>query len=180
MGNIQLLCGYLRIRCYMITQARLRELLHYDPSTGVLTRLVALTNCVQVGDVAGYRNQRGYVRVMVDSSLYLAHRLAWLYMTGAFPENEIDHKDHVRDNNRWSNLREAMPVENARNQSMFCNNTSGVMGVSWNKARRKWKVSINAEGKRIHLGYFRRKAVAARVRKAAEIEYGFHENHGTD
>ena len=90
-----------------LTAARLRELLQYDPETGVFTRLVKTSNGIKVGDVAGTADARGYILIRVDGWLHLAHRLAWLHMTCEWPKGMIDHINGVRDDNRWSNLRRA-------------------------------------------------------------------------
>ena len=90
-----------------LTAAQLRELLQYDPETGVVTRLVKSSNGIKVGDVAGTADARGYILIRVDGWLHLAHRLAWLHMTCEWPKGMIDHINGVRDDNRWSNLRRA-------------------------------------------------------------------------
>ncbi len=99
-------------------------------------------------------------------------------MTGAMPCDEIDHIDHDRCNNRWENLREVTHRENSMNTSMRSDNTSGAMGVSFAKREQKYNAYIHVDGKRKSLGYFEdiNDAIAARV--AAEVEFGYHVNHG--
>lgn len=162
-----------------LTQSRLKELLHYDPLTGLFTRLIATSSSIKVGDIAGNKNDKGYIRISVDNISYKAHRLAWLYMTGEFPENEIDHEDHIRSNNRWHNLSHVTTQENRKNISLRSNNTSGVTGVNWSKASKKWCAEINVDKVKKYLGLFLNKQDAIKARKAAEIEYCFHKNHGT-
>lgn len=121
-----------------LTQDELKELLHYDPDTGVFTWKVSPTNNVKVGDVAGCRYPEGYIKVHFKGKPYRAHRLAFLYMTGEWPKDQVDHINHIRDDNRWRNLRDVSHQENHRNMTRQKNNTSGVTGVYWEKAKKKW------------------------------------------
>lgn len=162
----------------MLLQERLKELLHYDPYTGVFTRLVKTSNRVQVGDIAGSDNGDGYIKINLDGGKYYAHRLAFLYMTGGFNSEFTDHINGVRDDNRWLNLRAVTPADNVRNSKMAKNNTSGVVGVFWNKKYERWEAKIKLTGKYKFLGYFNSIHQAAIARKNAEIKYGFHANHG--
>src|SRR5579863_2482235 len=101
----------------MLTQERLKELLHYDPDTGLFTRLVTVAAFgAQKGKIAGNVDKKfGYCLIRIDGRGYLAHRLAFLYMTDSIPE-EVDHRDLNRSNNKWINLRAARHVDNMRNQ----------------------------------------------------------------
>lgn len=162
----------------MITQKMLKEKFHYDPESGVFTRLVSgANNKVKVGDIAGSPNL-GYIRIWMDGRHYMAHRLAFLYMTGAFPEEQVDHINHIRNDNRWANLRAVTRLENSRNLKRPTRNTSGHIGVSWVEPRKKWTVNIRINGKLKHLGYFESLEDAVAARKVASREHGFHENHG--
>lgn len=147
----------------MLTQARIRELLHYCPESGVFTNIKARKKVV-VGSVAGYLNNHGYVVIMVDGKQYRAHRLAWLYIHGTFPPNQIDHINMVKTDNRICNLRMATHSENQQNRPIQCNNTSGHIGVSWHKRDQKWMAYIKRDGKSIFLGRFKyiNEAIAAR------------------
>jgi len=160
-----------------LTQAELKELLHYSPDSGVFTRLVSAGG-VKVGDVAGGVNGQGYICIRVKGKKHLAQRLAFLYMTGEFPKDQMDHINHIRDDNRWNNLREVTNQENCVNRSKRKDNTSGVAGVSWHKNTEKWQAEIVIDGKRKHLGYYDDKFDAIYARKAAENKYGYHPNHG--
>ena len=82
-----------------LTQERLKELLHYDPETGYFTWKISPNNAVKVGSVAG-TSMNNYIRIIIDHKAYLAHRLAFLYMEGYFPEHEVDHINRIRDDNR--------------------------------------------------------------------------------
>ena len=161
----------------MITQEKLKELLGYDSDTGVFTWIVKRQG-VKHRAMAGTLNSNGHRQIMVGGKLYLAHRLAFLYVTGSWPEDQTDHVNHRRDDNRWSNLREVSHTENGRNQSKPKRNTSGVVGIFWNKQVSKWQAQIRVNGKPIHLGLHECINAAILTRKAAEFAYDFHENHG--
>lgn len=164
----------------MITQKRLKELLHYCPDTGVFTRRVRTSNSVVVGGEAGHVCKRsGYRLISVDDVLHRAHRLAWLYVFGSFPDNQLDHISRNRSDNRLANLREATNAQNCQNTRLRKDNTSRAKGVHWYKARRKWQVYINLNGKRSFLGYFSEKAeaIAAYVSASQQLHpYGEHAN----
>ena len=100
-------------------------------------------------------------------------------MTGEFPKEDMDHIDHIKTNNKWSNLREVSNQENHKNLKKNVNNKSGVSGVWWDAQRTKWIAHITVARKKIHLGVFKTKEGAVKARKEAEIKYGFHENHGS-
>lgn len=140
-----------------LTQARLRELLDYDASTGVFTRRVRVAN-VAAGTIAGCRRGSGYLFISVDNKLLRAHQLAWLYMTGEWPNKFIDHVDLNKANNRWSNLRLATKSQNQANTGLNKSNVSGIKGVSRYRAGERygkpWQAGIQKDGKVIHLGHF--------------------------
>lgn len=162
-----------------LTQERLKQLLHYDPDTGVFTWIANVNRMARIGDVAGSVNKvYEYVYIQVLKKKYRAHRLAWLYVHGSFPKNEIDHIDHDRLNNRIDNLRDVTRQENKKNTSISSSNTSGFMGVCWDNSVEKWMVTISISGKRKTLGRFTNINDAIEARKAANIKYGYHENHG--
>jgi len=162
----------------IITQEELKQLLDYCPETGAFTWQAARRGTAKAGSVAGCPGSHGYRQIKLHGKAYLAHRLAWLFMTGEFPEDQTDHINHVKDDNRFENLREVSNTENCRNASMRHNNTSGVTGVAWHKRVSKWRVHIMVNGKDICGGYFNCITAAAITRKALEIKHGFHENHG--
>ncbi len=159
----------------MLTQEELKNKLHYNPDTGVFTR--RKLGKKQYGVTGGY-NGKGYLRITVGEKRYYSHRLAWLYMYGAFPSGEIDHKNHIRDDNRISNLRDVDGKTNHKNISMYKNNISGCTGVCF-KANR-WVATINVDKETINLGSFVEFHEAVNARKNGEVLYGFHENHGKD
>lgn len=154
-----------------LTAEYLRSILHYDRETGIFTWKVLTSSRIKLGDVAGSQNGQGYLQVKLQSRLYLAHRLAWLYMHGAWPKDQLDHVNRVRTDNRIANLREATNKQNHQNKSKHSNNTSGHPGVCWNKQRSKWVARIKHDYKDIHLGYFENLEDAIAARKAAEKFY---------
>ena len=99
-------------------------------------------------------------------------------MEGSFPSEEVDHVNHVRDDNRFGNLRKASHLQNLQNQSLYKNNSSGVVGVCWYGRIKKWVARIKLNGKNKHLGCFINKKEAIRARNEGEIKYNFHQNHG--
>lgn len=156
-----------------LTQARLKELLHYDPDTGEFTWVAQSRPGVRVGDVCGRTSVYGYREIGVEYRLHFAHRLAWLYMTGAWPTSEIDHENRCRSDNRWSNLRLANRVQNSANQGIRVSNSTGLHGVVWDKERGKWRAQIRIGGKKTNLGRFSTAEEAAAAHdRAALAEFG--------
>lgn len=152
----------------MLTRERAAALLEYDPTTGVFTRLVARGGH-PVGSVAGATDGSGHRQISVDGIVYLAHRLAWFMMTGAWPAGQVDHVNCVPDDNRWENLRQATHTQNCANSSLQKNNTSGIKGVYWDHGHKKWAAQL---GKK-RLGRFDNKdAAAAAYAAAASRKYG--------
>ena len=136
---------------------------------------------VDMSKPAGVVRPRGHREIKVKGKEYKAHRLIWLYVNGKFPDNQIDHIDGDPSNNRIENLRDVSHQENNKNQCKPCTNTSGHLGVSWNKNAEKWEARISVEGGVYkHLGHFNVLEDAVSARQAANIEHGYHENHGRD
>lgn len=160
-----------------LTQSRLKELLDYNPLTGIFRWKIS-KHKTRIGRIVGTKSNRGYIHIELDSIDYTAHRLAWFYVYGKWPKDQLDHEDHVPYHNWISNLREATGIENMQNKSMMSNNTSGFTGVSWDKSRKKWRSAIKVNDKVKHLGRFVKKSDAIKARKAANVKYGYHENHG--
>lgn len=167
----------------MITQEELKNFVNYDPDTGNFTRIVRLSQNMRVGDIAGCKhhkkhNGKTYIKFRIKSKLYSAHRLAFLYMNGAFPSDQVDHINGDSCDNRWINLREVKPLENQRNLKKPKHNTSGTVGVQWHKKFNKWHARIQVMKKNMSLGLFENFEDAVTARKSAELSYGFHKNHG--
>ena len=152
--------------------------LNYCPKSGVFTRKTQTSNSVRIGQVAGCINPKGYRQIKVCGGRYYASRLAWLFVYSEWPDGQIDHVNHIRDDDRIENLQVVSSLGNNRNRSKATNNASGVTGVHWIKSRQCWRSNITVKGRLIHLyqGKDLDRAVAAR--NAAEREYGFHVNHG--
>lgn len=124
----------------MLTQARLKELLHYDPETGIFTWVAPTSDRMKPGQVAGCGFR--YVYISIDYRSYPAHRLAWLYMTGVWPKSEVDHENRNRKDNRWRNLRAASGSQNKCNSTRP--NKTGMRGVYLNKG--KYQVQVTKHG----------------------------------
>ena len=157
-----------------ITAEKLRELLHYDPATGIFTWKIGSANQVKAGDAAGCPTGNGYLQIRLQSRLYKAHRLAWLYVYGEWPEDQLDHINRNRSDNRISNLRDVTQKQNHQNRSKSSNNTSGHTGVVWHKQRSKWQAKIMHNKKDISLGLFTNIEEAIASRKAGELKYWGH------
>lgn len=165
----------------MITRDRLKELLHYDPETGVFTNLITRCGRAVAGNIAGSLNAgNGYVFINLDKTVYAAHRLAFLYMGEDMPPKHTDHINGVRNDNRWDNLRSVTAAVNFRNTKKSSQNKSGVNGVCWLKSHGKWQVQIRVNYKTIHIGHFLDFDEAVAARAQADIDHGFHANHGRD
>lgn len=128
-----------------LTNDRVQQLLHYDQSTGSFSWRID-------GRLAGCRSPLGYVLIGIDGALYLAHRLAWLYVTGRWPAKHVDHIDRNKANNCFANLREATALQNAANTGLRSTNRSGFKGVCWDGRNRKWRATITVNGRQRSLG----------------------------
>jgi hypothetical protein len=160
----------------VLTQKRLKELLNYDQETGAFTWLVAPNGRIHVGQIAGSQNADGYIQIKIDRVTHRAHRLACLYMTGKWPEEEIDHRNTVTSDNRWKNLREATRVLNAQNsrRARKVNKSSGLLGVTQRNKGRGFQARIRFEGKEKRLGTFSTAEMAheAYVKAKRELHLG--------
>jgi hypothetical protein len=153
----------------MLTQARLREVLDYDEATGVFVWKMRLAQRLRVGDVAGSLTEKGYLIIRIDTKPYLAHRLVWFYVHGVIPER-VEHRDRNGLNNAIGNLRLATQSQNLYNIGLRDSNTSGAIGVHWDRSKNKWTAQIRAEGKNRFLGRFDTLEEAAAVRRKATDE----------
>lgn len=153
-----------------LTAARLRELLHYDPETGVFTWLVRAAHRIQVGDEAGTVVD-GYRNIKVEGRLHKAHRLAWLYVAGDWPELGIDHRNGIGTDNRFENLREATQAQNCQNLKLNKNNSSGHPGVHWVARCSLWAARIMVNRREVHIGYFKSLELAAAARRDAKRRF---------
>ena len=153
-----------------LTAEKLREILEYDPDTGKFTWKVSVGGRSSMGKVAGrYHSTGRYREIRIFERTYRAHRLAFLWMTGAWPEKQVDHIDGNGLNNSWSNLRDVSPSQNNYNAKLNYKNTTGCPGVRKNRSR--WEVRIRVENKRYYLGTYRDLDEAIRVAIAFREKY---------
>lgn len=144
-----------------LTQEELKRLFHYDENTGIFTRLISRSQ-TKAGDTATCVNGCGYIVIGINHVLHSAHRLAWLYVHGAWPANQIDHINGLRSDNRIANLREATSRINNQNRTTakgYCAERGG------------WKASIGVNGKTKHIGRFSTKEEARAAYLAAKKIY---------
>ena len=133
-----------------LTAERLRALIDYNPSTGEMTWRVSRGN-VAAGAPVAVSLSRGYRIMGVDYIKYPAHRLAWLYVHGEWPNQHLDHINGIRADNRMCNLREATGTQNNMNSDRRCDSSNLFRGVTFNKQKRRWQAKYSNE----HVGFFR-------------------------
>ena len=162
------------------TADELRRLVHYDPPTGVFRwRKSQKNGAIPPWAVAGSVDGRGYAQIGVGGKQLKAHRLAWVYMTGTFPVDEIDHVDGDRTNNAWANLRQASHKQNQENIKLRSDSSSGFRGVCFDKRRNRWIAKVVHNKKQHNLGYFETAEQAAEAACAKRAEFFTHD-HGRD
>ena len=159
----------------VLTSIKLKELLQYEPNSGEFHWLIDRGGSAKAGRLAGRTDHRGYRIITVYKKLYRAHRLAWLFVHGQFPNDCIDHIDRDTQNNAIANLRVCSAAENQQNVKIRVDNTSGTTGVYYNNQNKNWRAKIRKNGIVYGLGSFKSfdEAVAARV--AAKL--AFHTFH---
>lgn len=161
------------VRMEELTQAKLKELVNYDPETGKMVWASKYCQRIVVGKEVGYETDRGYRVVMILGKNYYVHRLIWLYVHGEFPKHDVDHKDGDTRNNKIANLRTATRSQNNANKIKQTNNKSGYKGVWWCKYNKRFVAEISSGGVRRCLGYYRSAEDAARAYdKAAKDLFG--------
>ena len=152
---------------HSITQERLKSLLTYDPGTGEFRWRAKRPRCT-VGALAGTTTYHGYTVIKLDGATYRAHRLAWLYMFGTWPDTELDHVNRIRSDNRAVNLRKATRFLNCQNREKPAKAHSRYIGVSKGFAGKRWRAYIDKDGRRVTLGVFDTEQAAIKARKNAE------------
>lgn len=169
--------GRMKITRQTLTAEYLRSRLNYDPETGVFVWAGSreLSSNRRAGNRAGSVNREGYRMLNIHRTFYAAHRLAWLYVHGEWPANELDHINGMRDDNRIANLRVADRFINTQNVAVRKTNRSGFAGVSFYKPTGMWKAQIRHANKTHHLGYFPKPedAHAAYVQAKFSMHKGF-------
>lgn len=139
----------------ILTLSRLKEVLDYNSNTGIFLWKIKPNPIVNIGDIAGYLRSDGYIQIRIDKIYYKAHRLAWFYIYGSWPIDQLDHKYGIRHDNRIKYLREVNNQLNQCNQRKAkVNNPTGYLGVTLIKKNGRFKASIQVKGKLKHLGYF--------------------------
>lgn len=160
-----------------LTQDILKEYLRYDPTDGKFFWRKKVNATTLLGIAGNTNRSTGYVSICLFGVSYRAHRLAFFYMTGEWPEDQVDHINHTRSDNRWENLRCVNREANNRNAKRNRKNTSGRVGVTWDKRAKKWKAKIGSKNREC-LGSFDSFEKAVEARERAEIRLGYHKNHG--
>jgi hypothetical protein len=163
---------------YKITYERLRELLTYNSETGAfIWNMDRKCRQVKAGDVAGHKSRLGYMVTGIDGSApMLMHRLAWFYVYGQHPSEQIDHINGNRSDNRLINLRVVNNQQNNQNRHILrSTNTSGYAGVSWHKQRSRWNATITVSGKKKSLGLYAsaKEAGAIAAKARAQMHEGY-------
>lgn len=157
-----------------LTAQRLRELLHYDPQTGVFTRLetTSFQRKRLIGKPCGCISKgNGYIAISVDGRSYRGHRLAWLYVHGEWPA-VVDHINRNRSDNRIDNLRNVTQAINVQNsETPMPSSKSGIRGVSWSVERKRWVAAISVNNKVRPLGRFMTQAEAHAAYLKARKEF---------
>lgn len=154
-----------------MTQEELKQILDYDPETGLFRWKIKPSKKINIGDVAGALRPDGYIQIRINKKDYSAHRLAWLYVTGDWPVNTVDHINRIRNDNQISNLRDITNQEQQFHKGNDKRNTSGYKGASWSKQNKKWRAAIGVNGKIIYLGLFNTKEAASEAYQEAKEKY---------
>lgn len=175
-GNLCNPCKNFIIEMKYITQAKLQQAFDYNQHTGEIRFKQDFRKSIS-GELATAKHSQGYLTVTIGGKAYLAHRIIFMYMLNIYPE-QTDHINHMRDDNRWANLRNVDSLGNNRNNSRYLNNTSGFTGVSLHKATNKYTANITLNHKQVYLGLFTSIEEAVEARTTANKEHQFHENHG--
>jgi hypothetical protein len=162
-----------------LTTGTLKSLLKYDPITGLFVRTKSIRG-QKIDSRVGTLIACGYTMISVNCINVLAHRLAFFYMTGTWPKHDIDHINGNRNDNRWSNLREATRSQNLMNARLRSDNKSGFKGVKYHAASKLWTCGLHHNGKYLSLGYYKTSQEANGVVMRRRLElHGEFANHGT-
>ena len=152
----------------ILTQELLRHLLDYSPDTGELTWRAKPSRGVKIGRQAGTPTSEGYLALQINKKKMYAHRAIWLHVHGVWPPEEIDHINHIRNDNRLCNLRLANRLENSHNTRKHAKSVSGHKGVAWHSRNKKWQVQMRFCNKTYYIGQFLDLQDASQARFQAE------------
>ena len=161
-----------------LTQDLVRRLFEYNEATGIVFHRTN-KHKAKIGERAGSSSKSGSRYLRIHGKKELEHRMIWLYVYGCLPEEEIDHINHSRSDNRLCNLRLVSHEENMRNKPKYKSNTTGHAGISVDKRCGKYRAYISIEGKPKSLGYFDSLTAAVNARECAKQQGGYHANHGS-
>jgi hypothetical protein len=161
----------------MVNIPKLKEILNYNPASGLFTWMVDFKNHVKKGRIAGSISKhanKNYICIHYNKYSHPAHILAWIFMTGKTPNNYIDHINGVGTDNRWCNLRDVSQSENMKNRAMApITSLSGITGVRHTRRSKKWVAKIYPNNQYIYIGSFSTKKAAVEARWLAEIKYNY-------
>jgi hypothetical protein len=148
----------------LLTQDLVKRFLRYDPETGDWTWIEQINSRVEVGDAAGTISVHGYRIITFFGYKYRSARLAFLYMTGRWPDKEVDHENRCKTDDRWVNLRDVTRSDNQINRDLQGNNTSGERGIHWDTNRNKWFAQVKRDNVTFSVGRYdtMEEAVSAR------------------
>jgi hypothetical protein len=140
----------------ILAAALLRELFDYDPHSGLVRYKVSISSKSKAGQEAGCEDSDGYLVVGLFQAKYKLHRVIWAMMTGEHPDGEIDHRNGIKTDNRWENLRDVSKSLNAQNIRTASpgKQSSNLLGVTFEKQSGLWKAQIGVGGKTINLGRY--------------------------
>ena len=165
----------------LLSHAKVLELLAYDEQTGHLTWRTGLhSKRAMKGKRAGSLHKKsGYRRITLLGKSFLEHHVVWFYQTGKWAK-EIDHENHVKDDNSWKNLSEKSHKENTRNMKQISGTITGLQGIIYDRAKGCYHSRITVDGKRVFQKTYQEAdlELAITERKAMLLQLGFHSNHG--
>lgn len=154
-----------------LTHARLCEVLDINPILGSATWKIRLSTRTRAGSNAGTLHSFGYQNIRIDGRIYKRHRLIWFFVNKQWPPDQIDHINGDRSDDRIDNLRESNHLYNCWNKSPNSCGKYNRRGITWSKDKKKWRVRISVNNKKIWIGYFQDFDSANEARVAAEVKY---------